>query len=264
MNNVKKYLWVEEYSPQTVEDCILPKNIKSKFLKFRDEKRFPNLILSGSAGVGKTSLVRALCREIDADVLFVNASLDRGIGDVRTTVAGFASTASMYDKQKVVILDEADNLTPDSQKALRALIEEFQNHCTFVLTCNYPHNIIDAIHSRCSVFDFNVFGSGPLTDLSGQMFKRCIKILRDNNIEFDTDVLAKFVMDGAPDWRSILNGLQGNTTDGHLDVSVLNDSVDTLVDFIIKKNYDGARDWVFSHSHIPPRLNYFRFSPVVF
>jgi len=252
MNQVKKYLWVESYSPTTVEDCILPENIKSKFLTFRDEKRFPNLILAGPAGVGKTSLVRALCQEIDADVLFVNASLDRGIGDVRTTVAGFASTSSMYGGQKVVILDEADNLTQDSQKALRALIEEFQNHCTFALTANYPHNIIDAIHSRCSVFDFNVFGDRSLTQLSGEMFKRCISILKQNNITFDKDTLAKYIMDNAPDWRSILNGLQGNTTDGKLDVSILNQSVETLIDCIASKNYDGARDWIFSNSHIPP------------
>ena len=253
MNNVKKYLWVEEYSPQTVEDCILPKDIKSKFLKFRDEKRFPNLILSGPAGVGKTSLVKALCEEIDADVLFVNASLDRGIGDVRTTVAGFASTASMYGGQKVVILDEADNLTQDSQKALRALVEEFQNHCTFVLTCNYPHNIIDAIHSRCSVFDFGVRDPSTLTKLGGEMFKRCITILKSNDIPFDKDVLAKYIMDAAPDWRGILNNLQSESKEGAITNNILRESADALVKMMRDKQWKDVSEWIFSHSQIHPK-----------
>ena len=185
----KKFLWVEEYSPKSVEDCILPTSVKDSFLGYVKEKQFPNLILAGPAGVGKTSVARALCNEIDADLLFVNASLDRGIGDIRNTVAQFASCSSMFGGVKVVLLDEADNLTQDSQKALRALIEEFQNHCRFILTCNYPHNIIDAIHSRCTVFDFAVNSSEIRKDLSGQFFKRIIGILKANDVEFDIKVL---------------------------------------------------------------------------
>ena len=143
----EKYLWVESHAPQTIADCILPADIKAAFKSYVETQEFPNLILAGPAGVGKTSLSKALCEEIGTDLLFVNASLDRGIGDIRNTVAQFASASSLFSMKKVVLLDEADNLTQDSQKALRALIEEFQNHCRFILTCNYPHNIIDAIHS---------------------------------------------------------------------------------------------------------------------
>ena len=149
-------LWVESYRPKTIDDCILPSRIKDVFQGYVSSGEFPNLILAGPAGVGKTSISKALCDQLGVDMLFVNASLDRGIGDIRTTVAQFASTVSLTGDKKVVLLDEADNLTQDSQKALRALIEEFQNHCRFILTCNYPHNIIDAIHSRCTVFDFHV------------------------------------------------------------------------------------------------------------
>jgi len=248
-----RYLWVESYSPQSVEDCILPTNVKNTFLQYVNEKQFPNLILAGPAGVGKTSLARALCTAIDADLLFVNASLDRGIGEVRTNVAQFASCSSMYGGTKVVLLDEADNLTQDSQKALRALIEEFQNHCRFILTCNYPHNIIDAIHSRCSVVDFHVRDPGILAPLCGEFFKRCTNILKSNNIKFDDKVLAKFIMSMAPDWRGILNNLQGSTKTGELTSDILKDTPDALIGYLKSKQWSSVRDWVFEHSYIHPK-----------
>ena len=248
-----RYLWVEQYSPQTVEDCILPANVKNTFLEYVNEKQFPNLILAGPAGVGKTSLARALCSGIDADLLFVNASLDRGIGEVRTNVAQFASTSSMFGGTKVVLLDEADNLTQDSQKALRALIEEFQNHCRFILTCNYPHNLIDAIHSRCSVVDFHVRNPKDVTALSGQFAKRIVKILKDNDITFKIEVLCKYIENMAPDWRGILNGLQGATKSGTLTADVLHDTPDALIGFLKEKKWNDVRDWVFAHSYIHPK-----------
>ena len=249
----EKYLWVESYSPTTVSDCILPTQIKKSFVEYVNEKSFPNLILAGPAGVGKTSVARCLCDEIGADLLFVNASLDRGIGDIRTTVAQFASTSSMFGGLKVVLLDEADNLTQDSQKALRALIEEFQNHCRFILTCNYPHNIIDAIHSRCSVVDFHVRDSKALAALAGQFYKRVVPILKSNDISFDDKVLAKFIMDMAPDWRGILNNLQGHSKGGELTADILKDTPDSLIEYIKQKKWGDVKDWVFEHSYVHPK-----------
>jgi len=249
----EKYLWVETLAPESVSDCILPSSIKNTFLEYVNEKSFPNLILAGPAGVGKTSLGRALCNEIGADLLFINASLDRGIGDVRTTVAQFASTSSMFGGLKVVLLDEADNLTQDSQKALRALIEEFQNHCRFILTCNYPHNIIDAIHSRCSVFDFHIRKPSELAGLCGQFFKHVVPILKSSNIHYDDKVLAKYIMDMAPDWRGILNNLQGYSKGGEITSDILSETPDALVEHIKNKRWNDVRDWVFEHSYLHPK-----------
>ena len=248
-----KFLWVEAYSPKTVQDCILPEKIKTTFLQYVNDGQFPNLILAGPAGSGKTSLARALCNDIDADLLFVNASLDRGIGDVRNTVAQFASTSSLTGQQKVVFLDEADNLTQDSQKALRALIEEFQNHCRFILTCNYPYNIIEAIHSRCTVFDFQVTSQKELKKQTGEFGLRVVKILKDNDVEFNPKILLQFMESYAPDWRGILNNLQGKTKGGKLPADILSETPDALVEYLQKKQWTEARDWIQSKTHIHPK-----------
>ena len=250
---MKNYLWVTKYAPTSVKECVLPDHIKKTFLEYENTQDFPNLLLAGPAGVGKTSIANALCNSIGADVLFVNASLDRGIGDVRTTVAQFASCSSLVSGKKVVILDEADNLTQDSQKALRALIEEFQDHCRFILTCNYPHNIIDAIHSRCSVVDFHVRSPESLRKLSGLFFGKVSQILKSNEIQFDERILAKYIMSMAPDWRGVLNNLQGATKTGVLTEDILKDTPDALIEYIKAKKWSDVRDWVFEHSYIHPK-----------
>ena len=248
-----QYLWVESYRPKLIADCILPARIKDVFGGYVKEGEFPNLILAGPAGSGKTSISKALCDELGVDMLFVNASLDRGIGDIRTTVASFASTVSLTGDKKVVLLDEADNLTQDSQKALRALIEEFQNHCRFILTCNYPHNIIDAIHSRCTVFDFHVRDQKEVVSLSGEFFKRVVKILKEKEVTFDQQVLAKFIMAKAPDWRGVLNTVQGNIHDGELSTDILSTSADALVELLKAKRWNDVSTWIFENAHLHPR-----------
>ena len=245
------YLWVETFKPQQVNDCILPQSLKSVFLQYVKDREFPNLILAGPAGVGKTSVAHALCAELGVDLLFVNASLDRGIGEVRDNVATFASTSSLTGDKKVVILDEADNLTKDSQKALRALIEEFQNHCRFILTCNYPSDIIDAIHSRCNVIDFHLRDPKIRKELSAQFFKRLKTILKDQGVEGDDKQLVNFILSKAPNWRGILNKVQGKVVDGKIE-NLDTVSVDALANYIVGKDFTKARDWVFENATLNP------------
>ena len=253
MPATKNYLWVTKYAPNAVKDCILPKKVKDNFIEYESTQDFPNLLLAGPAGVGKTSLASALCSSIGADLLFVNASLDRGIGDIRTTVAQFASCSSLVSGKKVVLLDEADNLTQDSQKALRALIEEFQDHCRFILTCNYPHNIIDAIHSRCSVVDFHIRDPKQLEKMTGEMGMKIVEIFKENDVKFDPKVLLTYIKSMAPDWRGILNNLQGATKTGELTSDILQDTPDTLVEHIKNKRWTDVRDWVFDHAYLHPK-----------
>ena len=249
----KPYLWVEQYAPATVAECILPDAIRAAFGTYAVDKEFPNLILAGPAGVGKTSVARALCSEIDADLLFVNASLDRGIGEVRTTVAQFASCSSLTGGKKVVLLDEADNLTQDSQKALRALIEEFQFNCRFILTCNYPHNIIDAIHSRCTTFDFHIRGTKVREKLVAKFCMRCVEILREHEVQCEPKLLHRLVTFLAPDWRRVLNTLQGKSTAGRISEDILEETPDAVVTALSEKKWEVVRDWVFEHAYLHPR-----------
>jgi DNA polymerase III delta prime subunit len=186
-----KFLWVERYSPQTISDCILPKTIKQTFQEFVKTGKVPNLILAGGAGIGKTSSVRALCKEINADMMFMNASSERGIDDVRNKMFSFGSTSSLTGDRKVLLLDEADNLTGDAQKALRAAMEELQNNCSFVLTCNYKNKLIPALHSRCAVIDF-IIPPKEKPALASQFYKRFSRHSLINTFPTSAELLMRF------------------------------------------------------------------------
>jgi replication factor C small subunit len=240
------YLWCEKYAPKTISDCILPDSLKSKFQEFVKGGKVPNLILSGGPGVGKTTVAKALCYELDADMMFMNASSERGIDEVRTRMFGFASTTSLNRKRKILILDEADNLTPDAQKALRAAIEELQNNCSFVMTCNYKNKLIPALHSRCSVIDFNI-DKKERPKMAAKFFERVCTILDDTSITYDKKVVAKFIERYFPDYRRTLNELQTLSSNGTIDAGSLSiaSSVGTkeLIPLLKDKNFAEVRKW---------------------
>lgn len=243
---METYLWCERYAPKTISECILPNELKTKFQEFVDNGTIPNLILSGGPGIGKTTVAKALCLELDADMMFMNASSERGIDEVRTKMFGFASTTSLTGNKKVLILDEADNLTPDAQKALRAAIEELQNNCSFVMTCNYKNKLIPALHSRCSVIDF-IIEKKQRPGVAAKFFERIQTILDDNLITYDKKVVAKFIQMYFPDYRRTLNELQSRASSGVIDSEALSKSsgvgVSELIPLLADKNFGEVRKW---------------------
>lgn len=241
------FLFVERYAPQTIAECILPKNIKHSFQEFVATGKVPNLILAGGAGIGKTSSVKALCKEINADMMFMNASSERGIDDVRNKMFSFGSTTSLTGDRKVLLLDEADNLTGDAQKALRAAMEELQNNCSFVLTCNYKNKLIPALHSRCAVIDF-IIPPKEKPALASQFFKRLCGILDENLVIYDDKVVAAFVNKHFPDFRRALNEIQRYSQGGKIDTGILTEvcvvSVKAVIESLKNKKFKEVRTWV--------------------
>jgi len=244
---LEEFLWVEKYRPKTIEETILPDDLKTTFQQFVDQKNIPNLILAGSAGVGKTTIARAMLEEIGADYIIINGSMNGGIDTLRNEIQHFASTVSFTFSRKYVILDEADYLTNNTQPALRNFMEEFSKNCGFILTCNFKNRIIDPLHSRCSVIDFKIPKSA-MPKLAGQFFKRTIKILETENVTFDKAVVAEVINKHFPDWRRVLNELQRYSANGTIDSGILGNlqetSIKGLVDFIKDKNYTEMRKWV--------------------
>ena len=240
-------LWVEKYRPAKVEDCILPDAIKTTFQEYVNRKEIPNLLLSGTAGVGKTTIAKALCEEVGCDYIIINGSDESGIDVLRNKIKNYASSISLSGGRKVVIIDEADYLNPNStQPALRGAIEEFSSNCSFIFTCNFKNRIIDPIHSRCSVIDFKI--NGNKAKMAAQFFRRVEWILEQENIKYDKEVVAAVITKHFPDNRRILNELQRYSVSGVIDKGILSNVTDVQLDALVQglkdKDFGSVRKWV--------------------
>jgi len=244
----EEFLWVEKYRPRKIVDCILPEDLKETFQKFVDDGNIPNLMLSGTAGVGKTTVARAMLDEINADYIIINGSMNGNIDTLRTDIRNFAATVSFTGGRKYVILDEADYLNANStQPALRNFMEEYSSNCGFILTCNFINRIIDPLHSRCSVVEFKI-GSKEKADLASQFMKRVCGILDTENVGFDKKVLAQIITKHFPDWRRVLNELQRYSARGTIDAGILaqvdNIEIKELVKYLKAREFENMRKWV--------------------
>ena len=255
---MKKFLWVEQYRPSKVADCILPENIKKSFHGFVEQGEIPNLLLAGSAGVGKTTVAKALCDEIGASYIVINGSDEgRFLDTVRNRVRQFATTVSLTSggAHKVVIIDEADNTTTDVQLSLRTAVEEFHSNCRFIFTCNFPNKIIEPLHSRCTVVDFKI-NTDQAVALQGQFFARLREILEEQGVEYQDKVLAKVVKRYYPDWRRLINECQRFAAMGSIDAAILADvsdiNLDALVRSLKNKEFTIVRKWVVDNINNDP------------
>jgi len=246
---IEHTLWVEKYRPHKIADCILPDAMKATFQEYVNRKEVPNLLLSGTAGIGKTTVAKAMCDEIGIDYLVINGSDNRGISTIQVDVKNYATSMSFTGGKKVVIIDEADNLTADAQKALRGIIEEVSINCSFIFTCNFKNRIMDAIHSRCSVIDFKANGSKA--KMATQFFKRVEHILETEGVTYDKEVVAAVITKHFPDNRRILNELQRYSIGGTIDKGILASVSDVQLTELVKslktKDFANCRKWVTSN-----------------
>ena len=244
------FIWVEKYRPQQIDECILPDHIKKTFQDFVDQGEIPNMLLSGPPGIGKTTVAKALCKQLGVDYYVINGSDEgRFLDTVRNNAKNFASTVSLtsLSKHKVIIIDEADNTTSDVQLLLRASIEEFSGNCRFIFTCNYKNKIIEPLHSRCSVVEFSIKGKEKVK-IAGLFFKRLQQILDLEKISYDPPVLAEIINKHFPDWRRVLNECQRYSVSGKIDSGILATFSDVSVNDLIRnlkdKNFPEVRKWV--------------------
>jgi DNA polymerase III delta prime subunit len=242
-------LFTEKYRPKIIVDCILPERLKTPFQEYVNQSKIPNLLLSGGAGVGKTTVAKAMCEEIGADYMIINGSDDNGIDVVRYKIKNFASSMSLTGGRKVIIIDEADYLSPNAQAAFRNSIEEFAGNCSFIFTCNYKNKLIDPLHSRCAVIDFTL-KNGEKAQMASAFFKRIQMILQGENIEYDDKVIAELIKKHFPDFRRVLNELQRYSQFGKIDTGILSQIVDAgitdIIKFIKEKDFGAIRKWVAS------------------
>ena len=256
----KLFLWVEKYRPQSIEDCILPEETKKIFQGFVEQGAIPNLLLSGGAGIGKTTVAKALCDQLGVDSYVINGSDEgRFLDTIRNQAKTFASTVSLTSdsNHKVIIVDEADNTTPDVQLLLRASIEEFQKNCRFIFTCNYKNKIITPLHSRCSVVDFNVKGQDK-KELAEAFFHRVKVILEMEMIKYEEKVVAEVVMKYFPDFRRTLNELQRYSATGVIDAGILSSgnefSIEKVVGHLRNKEFTNMKKWVAQNMDNEPQV----------
>ena len=255
-----EFLWVEKYRPKKIEDCILPESIKKTFLEFLDAGEVPNLLLSGPAGCGKTTVAKALCDQLGVDSYVINGSDEgRFLDTVRNNAKNFAATVSLSSeaKHKVIIIDEADNTTSDVQLLLRASIEEFSNNCRFIFTCNYKNKIIEPLHSRCSVVEFGIQGKLK-QEIAAKFFGRLVTILELEKVDADKKVLAELINKHFPDWRRVLNECQRYSVSGKIDSAILATFGDVKTEDLVKhlktKNFTEVRKWVVQNLDNDPAL----------
>ena len=257
---MEEFLWTEKYRPKKVSECILPDRIKKVFQEYVNTKSIPNLMLTGTAGVGKTTIAITMCEEIGLNHLFINSSEERGIDTLRTKIKGYASTVSLVGGRKVIILDEADYITPEAQAALRGAIEEFSNNCTFIFTCNFKSRLIEALHSRCSVIDFALLGDEK-PKMAASFFNRISEILTKENITYEKNVLIEITKKYFPDYRRTLNELQRYSTNGSIDTGILAQitsvrNIQDLIRYLKDKNFSDMRKWVVVNSDLDPARVY--------
>ena len=242
------FLWVEQYRPKTIDDCILPDSLKSLFSAFIKKGELSNLLLSGTPGIGKTTVAKALCEQMNCDWIMINGSEEGGIDVLRNKIKNFASTVSLSGGKKVVILDEADYLNPQStQPALRGFVEEFHKNCRFILTCNFKNRIIEPLHSRFSNIEFKV-NPKDKPKLASRLMERAIFILKEQNVDYEDKVLAELITKHFPDFRKLINELQRYSVSGSIDAGILvnvsDEDLKTLVTHLKGKEFSDMRKWV--------------------
>jgi len=247
---MSQLLWVETHRPQTIRDCILPERLKKPFQEYVNQKSIPNLLLAGGPGVGKTTVAKAMCNEVGCDYLVINGSDESGIDTFRVKIKNYASSMSLAGGRKVIIIDEADYLNPNStQPALRNAIEEFASNCSFIFTCNYKNRIIEPLHSRCAVVDFTL-KNGDKAKMAKEFFIRIKEILRSESVDFEDKVVAELIKKHFPDFRRVINELQRYSQFGKIDSGVLaqiaNVSISEIVKHMKEKDFGSLRKWVAS------------------